>query len=305
MALWQTMISSLTSSLLCWFSLLSPPKWLCVNIYNKATMIKNLTKRSPIKGRGYQVACKPCGPLACNLYTLICDVTKQSAIVDPAVYTHEEMDDLQEHLDGTEVTHILLTHGHSDHVAGVKEVMAAYPKASLLMHPLEAENYAQASDMGLQFGLRIPHDLPEPTHEILDGDVIKIGDTIRLDSLHTPGHSPGHVAFVDHDINTWIEQSNRSSKESVIFGGDLLFRGSVGRTDFPNSSIDDLYASLRRLYIRCHQKSIVLSGHTTPTFLNTEAESNPFCKLAIERPDEWFQDVSQRHGWNIRSIPNR
>ena len=68
----------------------------------------------------------------------------------------------------------------------------------------------------------------------------------------------------------------KDSKGAVVVGGDLLFRGSVGRTDFFNSSVDDLLASIRRLYEELEDESIILSGHTTPTFLETERDSNPF-----------------------------
>jgi hydroxyacylglutathione hydrolase len=224
------------------------------------------------------------------MYTMICESTNEAAIIDPSCHDRVEWDRLQEHLDGKEVKHILLTHGHADHVSGVVDVMGAFPKASLHLHPLEEENYRVAPEMGIHFGLRIPDNLPEPTHDLKESQIIKIGESIELEVTHTPGHAPGHVAFVD-------KRPSKDNEGAVMVGGDLLFRGSVGRTDFPNCSLDDLYASLRRLDEMYHDNTIVLSGHTTPTTLETEKETNPFVKFAMDRPREWFDEAKERHGW--------
>lgn len=167
--------------------------------------------------------------------------------------------------------------------------MISWPRASLHLHPLEAENYQLAAEQGRYFGLNVPR-LPEPTHAIKDGQIINVGDSIQLRAIHTPGHAPGHVAFVD-------ERPTETNDGAVVIGGDLLFRGSVGRTDFFNASIDDLFASLRRLYQELDDDSIVLSGHTTPTFLKEERNTNPFVASALQRPEEWFEEAKERHGW--------
>ena len=102
----------------------------------------------------------------------------------------------------------------------------------------------------IEFGLRLPDTpLPIPTHELQDGGVVTIGDSIELSVVHTPGHSPGHVSFIDQrcfkepmkDGNNNIT-NNHNKPVSVMISGDLLFQGGVGRTDFHNSSLDDLYA---------------------------------------------------------------
>lgn len=231
----------------------------------------------------------PCGPLACNVFALICENTKDAVVIDPSPTTPSEFEALQEHLDGANVKHILLTHGHSDHVAGVANATRTWPHASLSIHPLDMGNYSVAQEMGFQFGLDIP-ELPQPTHELKDRDVIRVGDSIELEVLHTPGHAPGHVAFIDR-------RPGADNDGSVIINGDLLFRGSVGRTDFPNGNIDDLFASLRRLYEEYDDESMVLSGHTTPTFLKAERDTNPFVASALQRPLDWFQEAKSRHGW--------
>jgi hydroxyacylglutathione hydrolase len=253
-------------------------------------MLRPLCKRVPIRGRGYSLAYQACGPLACNMYTLVCEKTGQAAVVDPSFHDRDEWEEIEEYLDGKQVTHILLTHGHADHVAGVADAMKLWPDASLHLHPLEEENYQQAREQGRYLGVKVP-TLPEPSHTITDGEVFHIGETIKLRAVHTPGHAPGHIAFVD-------DRPSKDNKGAVVIGGDLLFRGSVGRTDFHNSSLDDLFASLRRLDDMLDDESIILSGHTTPTKLGIEKESNPFVRMALQRPKEWYDEAKVRLGWS-------
>ena len=189
------------------------------------------------------------------MYALICESTKDAAVVDPSFCSPFEFEALKNHLKDHNVNlkHVLLTHGHPDHVVGVAETMKAWPNASLHLHPLEEENYQQARDIGFQFGIHLSDEaLPTPTHDINDLDVLHIGNKIELSVIHTPGHSPGHVAFVDRRSVNHQDFSSRGdnmdnkvddqTSGNVLISGDLLFHGSVGRTDFPNSSLDDLYA---------------------------------------------------------------
>lgn len=233
-----------------------------------------------------------CGPLACNTFAIVCESTKQAVVIDPSTYNPKEVEALQEYLDGTVVRHLLLTHGHPDHIAGVLDAVRAWPHATLSIHPLDMENYAHAADIAPKFGFQIPYNLPEPTDALTDRQILRVGDSIEIQVLHTPGHAPGHVSFIDPRHSPVAK-----NKGSVIVGGDLLFRGSVGRTDFPNASLDDLFASLRRLYEENDDESIVLTGHTTPTFLKTEREKNPFVVSAIQRSEDWFQEAKERNGW--------
>ncbi|KAL3939956.1 MAG: hypothetical protein SGBAC_005413 [Bacillariaceae sp.] len=248
--------------------------------------MQSLSRSKPIAGRGYDAAYQAFGPVACNAYTLICNVTNEAAIVDPSTYESSEFAVLQDHLKGKEVKHILLTHGHVDHVSGLADAAKQWPNAKIHLHSLEQENYEMARERGKSFGMELP-ELPSPTDEIVDGSILKIGDTIELKCLHTPGHAPGHVVFAD----------DRTENGDVTIGGDLLFNGSVGRTDFFNSSMEDLLASLRRLYEELDDMSIVLSGHTTPTYLNKEREVNPFVAHALSSSGEWYEEAKDRHGW--------
>lgn len=229
------------------------------------------------------------GPLMCNMYALVCDATGDAVVVDPSTHERSEFEVVEKYLEGTNVKHVLLTHGHADHVTGVPDIMKTWPNASLHLHPLEEENYSMAEEPGSSFGLRVPK-LPQATDALKDGDTLKAGENIELRVVHTPGHSPGHVAFVD-------DRPADDNAGAVVIGGDLLFRGRVGRTDFFNSSVEDLSVSLRRLYEELDDESIILSGHTTPTFLKQERDTNPFVTNVLQRNDEWYQEAKIRHGW--------
>lgn len=210
--------------------------------------MRNLSQRFPIRGHGYSLASLACGPLSCYMYTLVCETTKEAAIVDPSFVKPSEFQALIDNLERQDATlkYVLLTHGHPDHVVGVVETMNTWPEASLHLHPMEEENYRRSREMGFEFGLRLPDTpLPVPTHDLRDGDAISIGDSIELSVVHTPGHAPGHVSFVDRrcrDEDRKDDSNTNHKPGSVLISGDLLFQGSVGRTDFHNSSIDDLYA---------------------------------------------------------------
>ena len=149
---------------------------------------------------------------------------KESAVIDPSFTNRREFDGFRHHLEQHhgDLKHILLTHGHPDHVVGVTETLREWPDASLHLHALEEENYFTAQDLAVQLGMPMPlgHQLPDPTHELKDGDSIKIGDTIKLNVIHTPGHAPGHVAFVDANPCPEKQQGQ------VLISGDLLFRFS-------------------------------------------------------------------------------
>jgi hydroxyacylglutathione hydrolase len=161
---------------------------------------------------------------------------------------------------------IWLTHAHIDHVLGVGTVQRA-TGAPILLHPLDRPLYDRLPEQGSWFGLQVP-PAPPPNAELAEGDVARVGRfgfTVR----HTPGHSPGSVSFVG---------------DGVVFGGDVLFNGSIGRSDLPGGDAATLMASLQRVFLSLPDSTIVHSGHGPDTTIGVERLTNPFL-TGVPRPD--------------------
>lgn len=192
------------------------------------------------------------GPLFTNAYLLVDG--EEAALIDPGSTSAE----LELALSGVSLRYIFLTHGHFDH-ADYAEIFRARTGAALLYHPQEKTVFWT---MG-----RTPPPLDRP---LADGDRLPLGREELL-VWHLPGHSPGSVAFL------W-------EKGETIFLGDLLFAGSVGRTDLPGGSWEELSRSLTRL-LTLGEGWRVLPGHGPATELAHEKQHNPFLReLAYGRP---------------------
>ena len=168
---------------------------------------------------------------------------------------------------GLTIRHVLLTHGHVDHVAGLAQLKKRLPDAQIHLHPADWLTLKSAPMQGLGFGFTVDSP-PAADVEVNDGDVIHVG-SLRLEALHTPGHAPGHTCFYE-------------PTHALLFGGDLLFKNSIGRTDFPGCDHAAMQDSLRRV-LELPPKSTVFPGHMQPTTLAEEAATNPF--LRDLRPD--------------------
>lgn len=197
------------------------------------------------------------GPLATNCYVVHND-DGQAFIVD-AGYEYERILDA---VQGFNVSHILLTHAHFDHIGGVEEVKKA-TGATVCVHSNEARWLTDPSlNLSMQSSEYVPWlvEGPEPDTLLHDGDVLELlGEKIEV--RHTPGHSPGHVSYVMGD---------------VVFGGDALFYGSIGRTDLPGGDHARLLQSIRTRLLTLSPTTTVLPGHGPATTIGDEARSNPF-----------------------------
>lgn len=152
---------------------------------------------------------------------------------------------------------ILLTHGHIDHSAGVKELVEKY-KIPFYMHREEVPIYNSMKEQGMWFGIFYPDPI-EPKDFLKDGEEIQIGK-MKFQALHFPGHSPGLLCYKIEDI---------------LFTGDLLFQDSIGRTDLPGGSDEKMIESLNKL--KGLPKNIkIYPGHGENTELGIELENNPF-----------------------------
>jgi glyoxylase-like metal-dependent hydrolase (beta-lactamase superfamily II) len=162
------------------------------------------------------------------------------------------------------VVGILLTHGHVDHTGGAGKLAAqsgavtyVHPDDDFLtLHPIE--------QLGALFGAKPPgsYEVPERMESLVDGQTLDIAG-LTLQVRHTPGHTPGHCCFY-------------SEEEGILFSGDQLFAGSIGRTDLPGGSFERLMASMRDRVMTLDDDTEVLPGHGPFTTIGRERAANPF-----------------------------
>jgi len=161
---------------------------------------------------------------------------------------------------------LLNTHGHADHIAGNAALKEAYPTCPLIIGQGDEEKLTDsAKNLSANFGVGLTS--PPADRTVREGDGLEIAG-FSLTVLETPGHSAGHVVFVTQGL-----------QPVCIFGGDVLFAGSVGRTDFPDGSWEQLRTSIQKKLFRLPDDAIVYSGHGPPTTIGQEKRSNPFVGL--------------------------
>lgn len=179
-------------------------------------------------------------------------------IVDPG----GELPRITEAVGGREVAGILVTHGHIDHIGALPE-LAEGTGAPVWLHPDDRFLFERPG-MG-----RGPIPVPEGATEIADGDTVEVGG-LSFEVLHTPGHSPGHVCYL-------LETEG----ETLLIGGDLLFAGSIGRTDLPGGDIRTLVRSVETKVWTLPDHTRVLPGHGPETTVEREKAMNPFVGLSV------------------------
>jgi len=197
------------------------------------------------------------GPIQTNCYIVVCEDTRQAAVIDPG-WSAPTILAAVESLNA-KVGLILLTHAHFDHIGAVADIVDA-TKAPLALHPLDLP-LLRADGGARAFNLPI-RPAPDPDISLEHGQVLEVG-TLRFETRFAPGHTPGHVVF-------YLE------KEKAVLDGDVLFQGSIGRTDFPGGDFDTLIASIRNQLLTLPDDVVVYPGHGPPTTISEERRNNPF-----------------------------
>lgn len=194
-----------------------------------------------------------------NAYLAICEETRSCVAIDPG----RGVDELVRAVESEDLTleAIFLTHAHLDHVEGVSTVREHFPEVPIWLHPDDLGLYHGVQRQAAMFGLSTEPQ-PEPTHEIVPGEPLTFGSCM-FEVRFTPGHAPGHVILVSED-------------DGLAVVGDVVFQGSIGRSDLPGGDMQTLMKSIREHVLTLPDDTVLYPGHGPPTTVGQERLSNPF-----------------------------
>ncbi|REJ85244.1 MAG: MBL fold metallo-hydrolase [Bacteroidetes bacterium] len=200
-------------------------------------------------------------PFAENTFVLH-DESKEAIIIDPGCYDESEKKELAAYIEtmGLKPVKLINTHTHIDHILGNNFVSGKY-KLELWMHKDDEQLLKAVSVYGQTWGINCEPS-PDPSHFLNEGDVLHFGNS-ELKVLFTPGHSPGSISFY-------------SVEDRFVIAGDVLFQGSIGRTDLPGGDYDQLIESIKTKLLTLGDDVIVYCGHGPETKIGNERRHNPF-----------------------------
>ncbi len=200
----------------------------------------------------------PVGPIQANCYIVGEETSGKGVVIDPGDEAERILGRIREHDLTIEV--IFNTHGHFDHVGGNKRLKEA-TGAQIAIHPEDAHYLSKLSESAAVWGM-FAENSPPPDMLLEDGQIVEVGGLL-FKVLHTPGHTPGSVSLL-------LESAR------LVFTGDLIFMGSIGRTDFPGGDYATLINSVRTKIFTLEDDFRILSGHGPVTTVGNEKRYNPF-----------------------------
>lgn len=201
------------------------------------------------------------GPAMTNAYLVADSETKDAVVIDPAWDGELILAKAMEK--SWQINQIWLTHAHFDHLGGIAAIADALdPQPTVALHPDDLWLWRDRGGAA-EYGLDIDPG-PEPSVELEHGQTLKLGN-YTFEVRHAPGHTPGHVMFY-------------CAEQGVLFAGDVIFYGSIGRTDFPKGSHPTLMKSIREQVLSLPDNTRLLTGHGPETLVGFERMNNPFLR---------------------------
>jgi len=210
----------------------------------------------------WKVECAVVGPIQCNCYILSESNSGKAYLIDPGAESLELISFLQKKK--FEIQAILITHAHIDHVGGIEAIHAKFP-ASVFYHAGDQFLYEDLAMQAKLFGVT-PQDLQAVQPIVGDASLQNDQEIGNIRVIHTPGHTPGSVCF------------HANGEAPILFTGDTLFAGSIGRTDLWGGDYDQIIESIKTRLLTLDDSIDVFPGHGEPTSIGDERHSNPFLK---------------------------
>lgn len=232
--------------------------WRLLLLAGVVAMLASGCSRSAAKGKPMIFETLVVGQLGVNCFVLADGETKEGVVVDPGDETEAILALVRNK--GIRVKYILNTHGHFDHVGGNRRMVEA-TGATLMIHQGDEPYFSRASRSATMYGLKA-EDSPAPAAYLTDGQTITFG-SCELRVIHTPGHTPGGCCF-------------HLPAEGKLISGDTLFADSIGRTDLPGGSQEQLVSSIRSKLLVLPAETRVYPGHGPETTIGYEKSHNPY-----------------------------
>ena len=204
----------------------------------------------------------PVGLLECNCTILYDEKTREACIIDPGGDEEKILKEIQKR--DLKPKYLLHTHAHFDHIMATPQIVEKFPDIEVLLHEKDLFLWESVPIQGSFFGTYLPPMETKIQHFLEDEEEISLGEN-KIKTLHTPGHTPGSVSF-------YLELP----QEALLFSGDTLFKGSIGRTDLWGGDYYTLMASIKNRFYPLDEDTKVIPGHGEFTRLGVEKRTNPY-----------------------------